>query len=69
MLDNFIFSDTLRYESHKMIYTPAEDAPMELTGFLGAALLAALLVDTPEGDARGISFDFIEKKEGFYARY
>ena len=29
MLENFIFSDTLRYEAHRLMYTPAEQAQYE----------------------------------------
>lgn len=69
MLENYIFSDNLRYESHSLIYAPANEEPIVLTGFLGASVLAALLVGTPEGDARGISFDLIRNKEDFFALY
>lgn len=69
MLDDYIISDVLRYESHSLIYTPADEDPIVLTGFLGAAALAALLVDTPEGDARGIAVDTPEQREQFFLRY
>lgn len=68
MLDNYIFSDTLRYESHRLIYS-AEEQPIELTGMLAAAILAALLVDTPEGNARGIAVDGDMQREQFFLRY
>ena len=69
MLENHIFSDILRYESHRLIYTPENDSPIELTGFLGAAVLAALLVDTLEGDARNIAIDTPEQRHAFFLRY
>lgn len=68
-LSDYIFSDTLRYEAHRIVCTPAEGEPVVLTGFLGAATLAALLVDTPEGDARGIAVDTEEQRNEFYDRY
>jgi len=69
MLEDYIFDDRLRYEGHRLIYTPANEQPIVLTGMLGAAVLAALLVDTPEGDARGITFDCVAKRDAFFARY
>ena len=69
LLSDHIFSTSLRYEAHRLIYTPAGDMPIELTGFLGAAVLAALLVDTDEGDARGIAIDTDEQWKAFFARY
>ncbi len=69
MLENYIFSDNLRYESHSLIYAPANEEPLEFGGFLAAAILAALLVDTDEGDARGIAVDNEEQRADFFLRY
>lgn len=69
MFDNHIFSDTIRYEAHRLIYSPGDEDPLELTGFLGAAMLIALLVGTDEGDARGITLDRIEQHDYLFDRY
>jgi hypothetical protein len=69
VLDDYILRDGLRYESHKLIYTPADESPIELAGFLGAAFLAAFLVDTPEGDAREIAVDDEDQRKAFFLRY
>lgn len=69
LLSDHIISETLRYEAHKLFYEPKGEEPVVLTGFLGAATLAAMLVDTPEGDARGIAVDTDEQRNEFYDRY
>ena len=69
LLNDYIFSDTLRYKAHRLIYKEAGEESIELTGMLGAAIVAALLVDTPEGDARGIAVDDDEQREQFFLRY
>lgn len=68
LLNDYIFSDTLRYKAHRLIYA-AEEQPIELTGMLAAAILAALLVDTAEGDVRGIAVDGDAQREQFFMRY
>lgn len=68
LLDNYIISPSARYESHRLIYT-GEGQPIELTGMLAAAVIAALLVDTPEGDKRGIAIDDNAQREQFFLRY
>ncbi len=68
LLNDYIFSDTLRYDAHTLSYA-AEEQQMELTGMLAAAILAALLVDTAEGDARGIAVDGDAQREQFFLRY
>ena len=68
MLENHIFSERLRYEAHQLFYT-SDDEPIILSGILGASVLAALLVDTPEGDARGIAVDSPEQRNEFFLRY
>jgi hypothetical protein len=59
----------MRYEAHTLFYTPEDGETIELRGFLAAAILAALLVDTDEGDARGIALDTPEQREELFARY
>lgn len=68
LLNDYIFSDTLRYKAHRLIYA-AEEQPIELTGMLAAAIFAALLVDTAEGDARGVAVDGDAQREQFFLRY
>ena len=48
LLDNYIFSDTLRYEGHRLIYAPESREPIVLGGILGAAVLCARLLNTDE---------------------
>ena len=70
MFENHIFSDTLKYESHRLIVATVEgDEPLLLGGIFGAAFLAALLVDTDEGDSRGIALDSEAEQEEFFVRY
>lgn len=69
LLDNYIIDARTRYENHTLFYTAADSDSIELRGFLAAAILAALLVDTDEGDARGIVLDTPEQWEDFFARY
>ena len=69
LLDNYTIDARTRYENHTLIYTTADSVSIELRGFLAAAILAALLVDTDEGDARGIAIDTDEQRADFFARY
>lgn len=69
LLSDITLSHALKYEAHSLIYTPADEDPIVLTGFLGAAVLAALLVDTPEGEERGVAVDTPEQREQFFLRY
>ena len=69
LLDDYTLSAQLRYESHRLIYAPEKAEPLEFGGFLAAAVLAALIVDTPEGDARGIAVDNEEQRADFFLRY
>lgn len=69
LLADYIIDARTRYESHRLIYTPENDEPIELGGFLAAAILAALIVDTDEGDARNIALDTPAQREDFFARY
>lgn len=69
LLDNYTIDPRTRYESHRLIYTPENAEPIEFGGFLAAAILAALIVDTDEGDARGIALDTDEQRKDFFLRY
>ncbi len=69
LLDNYTIDARTRYENHTLFYTAADSDPIELRGILAAAILAALLVDTDEGDARGIALDTDEQRKDFFARY
>ena len=59
----------MRYESHQLIYKPENEDPLIIGGMLGAALLAALLVNTDEGDKRGIALETDEERKAFFAQY
>lgn len=68
MLEDYIFSDALRYEQHTLIkQTP--DASIHIKGVLGAALASAMLVDTEEGNRRNIALDTDEDVSAWMDRY
>lgn len=69
LLADHIFSDVLRYENHQLIYAPSNEEPVEMGGILAASLLAVLLIDTDEGEARGITLDTDDQRKDFFARY
>ena len=69
LLDNYTFDARTRYEGHTLVYLSEDGDSIELRGFLAAAILAALLLDTDEGDARGIALDTLGQREDFFARY
>ena len=69
LLDNYIFSPSLRYEGHKLIYTPENEGPIEFGGMLAASVLCALLSVTDEGETRGIVLDTPEGRNDFFKRY
>lgn len=69
LLDNYIIDPHTRYEGHTLYYTPDNADPIELRGILAAAILAALIVDTDEGDARQIALDTDAERAEFFARY
>ena len=69
LLDNYIIDARTRYEAHKLIYTPENDEPVLLGGILAASILAALIVDTDEGDTRNIALDTDEQRTDFFIRY
>ncbi len=69
LLDNYIIDARTRYEEHRLIYNSQDGETIEFGGFLAASILAAFLMDTPEGDARGIAMDTDEQREDFFIRY
>ena len=69
LLDNYTLDARTRYVSHRLIYTPDSEQPLELGGILAAAFLAVLIVDTPEGDARSIALDTDTGRSDFFRRY
>ena len=69
LLDNYTICPQTRYASHTLFYSPENGDSIELRGFLGAAFFAALIVDTDEGDARGIALDTSAERENFFLRY
>lgn len=70
LLSDYIFSPTMRYEAHRLYVILADDEDeFVFGGFLGAALAAVLLVDTDEGNTRGICLYTDAEKEQFFARY
>ena len=69
LLDDYIFSDTLRYKAHTLIVDLPSDDSIRIEGAFGAALLCALLVDTEEGNLRGIAIDSDEDKAQWIKRY
>lgn len=70
ILDNYIFSDTLRYESHRLLLVPSNnEEPLKIGGIFGAAFLAALLVDSDEGNNRNIHVDTDAEQTELFLRY
>ena len=69
MLEDIVFSDQLRYEQHAFIYDAPSGTAFRLEGVLGAALLCAKLVDTEEGNQRGIAIDTDAERDAWIARY
>lgn len=69
LLADYIFSDTLRYENHRLIYTPNTDDRLEIGGFLAAAVLGTLLYGQDEGRERGIMLNVRDGRKEFFDRY
>ena len=69
LLADHTFSDTLRYDNHRLIYGSTDQDRMELGGFLGAAVLGALLYGQDEGRERNIALNTNEGQQDFFARY
>ena len=69
LLSDYTIDARTRYESHRLIYTPENGDTIEFGGFLAAAIMAVLIVDTDEGDARNIALDTDAERAEFFARY
>lgn len=69
MLEDIVFSDQLRYEQHAFIYDAPSGDGFRLEGVMGAALLCARLVDTEEGNRRGIAIDSDAERDAWIERY
>lgn len=69
LLDNYIISPSTRYESHRLIYAPQGEDPIEMGGILAAALFCAFIIDTDEGDRRELALDSDEQREAWFKAY
>ena len=70
MLDDYIFSNRLRYENHTLIQdSPDSDEPLQIRGVFGAALMSAMLVTTDEGNRRGIVIDSAKDRKAWMETY
>lgn len=70
LLDNYTFSPSLRYDAHRLIYTYSEkEEPIQIEGFLGAALLCVCLINSDEGERREIPLDIERKQDFLFSRY
>ena len=68
LLADYIFSDTLRYEGHRLIYSTKDDR-IEIGGFFGAAVSGALLYGQDEGLERSITLNTSDGRKEFFDRY
>ena len=66
MLEDYQVSDNMHYENH---YLKVVDRDVQIGGVLGAALLCAMLVDTEEGNRRGITIRSEIEKRAWIAMY
>ena len=66
MLEDYQISERLRYENHQLVVA---DKDVQIGGALGAALLCAFLVDTPEGQLRHIAIDTDADRQAWIAKY
>lgn len=66
MLEDYRFSEDMEYVSHRLVVRSKD---IEISGALGAALVSALLVDTEEGNRRGIAVDSDMEQRQWIARY
>ena len=66
MLEDYIIDDRIRYENH---YLKVVGTDIQIGGVAGAALLSALIVDTEEGNRRGIAIDRDAERMAWIAKY
>ena len=69
LLSDYIFDDSLRYEGHKLVYTPESGEPIVLGGILGAALLCVRFLNTDEQKERGLFLSEALRYEQFFEQY
>lgn len=70
LLADHIFSNTLRYEGHRLLYTYSDtEEPISIGGFLGAAILTVRLINSEEGELREIPLDITDKQDLLFTRY
>ena len=69
LLADYIFSDSLRYEGHRLFYSVTNEDRIEIGGFLAAAVLGALLYGRDEGRERGILLNIRDGRKEFFDRY
>ena len=69
LLDDSVFNEQLTYKAHALHYQLDDGSEIIIGGIMGAAVLAALLVDTDEGDARGIAIHGQAERNAFFDRY
>lgn len=66
MLEDYRFSEDMAYTSHRLMIRGKD---IEIGGVLGAALVSALLVDTDEGNRRGIAIDSEAEQIAWIKKY
>lgn len=66
MLEDYRFSKDMAYISHRLMVRGKD---IEIGGVLGAALVSALLVDTDEGNRRGIAIDSEAEQIAWIKKY
>ena len=66
MLEDYRFSEDMSYASHRLMVRSKD---IEIGGVLGAALVSALLVDTDEGNRRGIAIDSEAEQIAWIKKY
>jgi hypothetical protein len=69
LLYDYIFDERLRYEKHKLVYTPQEGEPIVFGGILAAALLCVRLLNTDEQNERAFCLSEELHYEPFFAQY
>lgn len=69
LFSDYIIASDLRYEAHSLIYTQPDEPAIQFRGILAAAILGALIVDTDEGDARGVALDTPDQRNTFFQAY
>lgn len=69
LFSDYIIATDLRYEAHQLIYTPRNEDTFMLRGILAAAVFSTLIVDTEEGDRRGLALDSDTQREAWFETY